>query len=779
MAQNNTLKEAIRSAIKQNGNNEITGALLQQVLLSMVNSLGVGYMYMGMATPATNPGTPDQNVFYFAIEAGTYSNFGGIVLSGQELAILCWDGEWHLDTIAAAGQSGLFIPGTGTNSIQQKETGAVAMSEASFATGVATHSGTKGFKWTSWDKASLTFTLEKALPKAISNNAWLSIVNDSHYDKCCQVDGNVSAGSATIRVKTSPFDTKVSGDTGYDAYTIMVVDDPTIGDIDLGQTAHAEGGNTKALQMFSHAEGYGTEALGQYSHAEGRENKAVYAAHAEGRGTEAMGNYAHTEGQTTKAYGGKSHAEGTQTETYANNSHTEGFRSIIKDGAGAHAEGYGNVIDITENTSVTTTTATGQSIGAHAEGVSNKAAGIGAHAEGRGNTVNEEAAHVEGKNNMASGRASHAEGFTTRAGNLEAPTEQTTATEGWFAHAEGNSTLAKGSASHAEGAGTKALARAAHAEGRHSIALGNYSHAEGFDTMAGKPTDDVPQPTTIANTTEGFFAHAEGHHTLASGNSSHAEGKDTEASGNSSHAEGASTVASGYRSHAEGDSTTASGSTSHAEGTRTVASGNSSHAEGSNTDSSGNHSHTEGTHTITYNLSEHAEGHYNKSNKASGTYGNAGNTQHSVGIGTSATDRKNAFEVMQNGDIYVIGLGGYNGINPTSAHTLQKLINNMGFVMMNGGVAYETSGQAETEAATSVYAGNPLITVMSYWYNGPQRGVGNGKIEQSIYLANTVYECRQILVLGGVTYKRVITLGDFNLATNTFPIVTVGAWAQQ
>ncbi len=248
-------------------------------------------------------------------------------------------GKWRdIKDVDPEYEAQLWEAGSGENSIQQKGTDAVATSEASIAMGVATHSGTKGFRWTSWDKASLTFTLEKALSKAISNNAWLSIVNDSHYDKCCQVDGNISVGSTTIKVKTSPFDTKASGDTGYDAYTIMVVDDPTIGDIDLGQTAHAEGGNTKALQMFSHAEGYGTEALGQYSHAEGRENKAVYAAHAEGRGTEAIGSYSHTEGRGTIAEGVVSHAEGDETKAKGAYSHTEGS-STETNNAYEHAEG--------------------------------------------------------------------------------------------------------------------------------------------------------------------------------------------------------------------------------------------------------------------------------------------------------------------------------------------------------------------------------------------------------------------------------------------------------
>ena len=93
MADYALLKSDIQQYIKQNGNNEITGALLQQELLAMVNSLGAGYQYMGCATPATNPGTPDQNVFYFAGTAGTYTNFGGLVVE-NEAAILKYNGSW-------------------------------------------------------------------------------------------------------------------------------------------------------------------------------------------------------------------------------------------------------------------------------------------------------------------------------------------------------------------------------------------------------------------------------------------------------------------------------------------------------------------------------------------------------------------------------------------------------------------------------------------------------------------------------------------------------------
>lgn len=98
MANYATLKSAIQQVIKTNGNNEITGALLQQSLLAMINSLGGYYQFAGVATPSTNPGTPDQNVFYLASTAGTYSNFGSIVIAENEAAILKYNGTWSKDS---------------------------------------------------------------------------------------------------------------------------------------------------------------------------------------------------------------------------------------------------------------------------------------------------------------------------------------------------------------------------------------------------------------------------------------------------------------------------------------------------------------------------------------------------------------------------------------------------------------------------------------------------------------------------------------------------------
>lgn len=70
------LKAAIKQAIKQNGNQEITGNLLQSALLNIVNTLGADYKFLGFAMPSTVPPTSEEGrLFYFASKAGEYINF--------------------------------------------------------------------------------------------------------------------------------------------------------------------------------------------------------------------------------------------------------------------------------------------------------------------------------------------------------------------------------------------------------------------------------------------------------------------------------------------------------------------------------------------------------------------------------------------------------------------------------------------------------------------------------------------------------------------------------
>ena len=94
MANYATLKAAIQQVIKTNGNEEITGNILQQVLVAIVNSFVDYYIFAGVAEPSTNPGTPDQNIFYLAATPGQYPNFGATV-ENAELAVFCYNGSWQ------------------------------------------------------------------------------------------------------------------------------------------------------------------------------------------------------------------------------------------------------------------------------------------------------------------------------------------------------------------------------------------------------------------------------------------------------------------------------------------------------------------------------------------------------------------------------------------------------------------------------------------------------------------------------------------------------------
>lgn len=92
MANWTILKAAIANVIKTNGNQEITGQVLQNVLNNIVSSIGENATFANIATPSTNPGTPDGPVFYLATQSGTYSNFGGAIVE-NEAAILLYNGS--------------------------------------------------------------------------------------------------------------------------------------------------------------------------------------------------------------------------------------------------------------------------------------------------------------------------------------------------------------------------------------------------------------------------------------------------------------------------------------------------------------------------------------------------------------------------------------------------------------------------------------------------------------------------------------------------------------
>ncbi len=74
-----------------------------------------GYLFKGVAVPSTNPGAPDQNVFYIA-GAGTYQNFGGLTVPDGYIGLLEYNGSWAVETLQAGDVNAVkFVAQTLTN----------------------------------------------------------------------------------------------------------------------------------------------------------------------------------------------------------------------------------------------------------------------------------------------------------------------------------------------------------------------------------------------------------------------------------------------------------------------------------------------------------------------------------------------------------------------------------------------------------------------------------------------------------------------------------------
>lgn len=93
------IKNYIQSIVRANGNEEITGTNMQQVLLQMVDIVG-SPEFRGVASPGTNPGVPVGPAIYITAIPGTYISFGNLQVAQGELALLKWTGVvWQKQTI--------------------------------------------------------------------------------------------------------------------------------------------------------------------------------------------------------------------------------------------------------------------------------------------------------------------------------------------------------------------------------------------------------------------------------------------------------------------------------------------------------------------------------------------------------------------------------------------------------------------------------------------------------------------------------------------------------
>nr|UVY20215.1 MAG: hypothetical protein [Bacteriophage sp.] len=354
------IKESIKAVIKENGNYEITGNVLQAVLLSMVDTLGPEYQFLGIATKSTVPVVVEGNSFYITAEVGTYTNFknsGNTTITVNQLGILTSTNgtAWNFTPIFIGVSKG----------------GGEVFNDYDNNTAVGNNSHAEG----SQTKAVGNYSHAEGLRTNASG------VNSHAEGQETEAVGDYSHAEG--------FQTHANKNNSHAEGRITVAD---------GGASHAEGGETQAVGDYSHAEGFQTHANKNNSHAEGRITVADGdASHAEGSETRASGDYSHAEGQKTVASGLNSHTEGYNTKATKSNSHAEGFQSSAL-GLNSHAEGQlTNASGI--NSHAEGTNARALDINAHAEGQGTTAGAANAHAEGQGTVTTEVGGHVAGKYN--------------------------------------------------------------------------------------------------------------------------------------------------------------------------------------------------------------------------------------------------------------------------------------------------------------------------------------------------------------------------------------------
>lgn len=415
------IKESIKAVIKENGNYEITGNVLQTVLLSMVDTLGPEYQFLGIATKSTVPVVVEGNSFYITVEVGTYTNFknsGNTAITVNQLGILTSTNGtvWNFTPIFIGVSKG-------NGEVFNDYTNNTADGDNSHAEGIKTKSS-GNYSHTEGDTTQA---------KGVASHA----------------EGQHTTASG-IGAHAEGADTQA-----------------------LGGSSHAEGQLTNATASNSHAEGNSTVASGVNSHTEGYNTKATKSnSHAEGNSTESNGLSSHTEGTNTLAEGDNSHAEGNGGTATGTNSHVEGLETNTE-GANSHAEGHQSGA-FGDNSHAEGQLNNARGVNSHAEGQETEAVGVNSHAEGFQTHANKNNSHAEGRVTVADGVASHAEGGKTQASGDYSHAEGTSTRALYInAHAEGQDTMAGAANAHAEGQGTVTVEVGGHVAGKYNAVVAN------------------------------------------------------------------------------------------------------------------------------------------------------------------------------------------------------------------------------------------------------------------------------------------------------------------
>lgn len=242
------IKESIKAVIKENGNYEITGNVLQTVLLSMVDTLGPEYQFLGIATKSTVPVVVEGNSFYITTEVGTYTNFKN---SGN--------------TTITVNQLGLLTSTNGT-----------AWNFTPIFIGVSKGGGEVFNDYANNTAPGVNSHAEGAKTKAVGNNSHAEGLQTHANKDNSHAEGRITVADG-VASHAEGGETQASGDYSHAEGQKTVAS---------GSSSHTEGYNTKATNSNSHAEGKKTEASGDNSHAEGDSTVASgINSHAEGQGT--------------------------------------------------------------------------------------------------------------------------------------------------------------------------------------------------------------------------------------------------------------------------------------------------------------------------------------------------------------------------------------------------------------------------------------------------------------------------------------------------------------
>lgn len=493
-----------------------------------------------------------------------------------------------------------------------------------------------------------------------------SAIKDKSRNKTQEaINGDVEAAIADISNQLEDKPIVKTEDNGY-----------TIGEYAGAMATDAIGlGAGQAFGSYSLAEGYGSATFGQGSHAEGQSVASGAVAHAEGANTYSWAVAAHVEGYKTVSMWNYAHAEGSNVLASGLAAHAEGFgfvdNSKITPAKRFHLIVYNDRIEFKNDEGISIHDILKQPV-LMLESDSGEATLVMPLEVIDYNSVTnvvrlrDESLYMEGDYALLQSYKSE-EGTTITCAILKS------GAQGNFSHVEGNNTRALDDGAHAEGIKTKAIGLGSHAEGNNSD--------ERFEVIVADDTvmsDSSSQDTTVTlNSFTGSLPDSANFNNIALGI----------AIARISYFEYDTTYHIFLRVKGVGgdDGTRApyivfayaeetSGCTIPAGSAIEIyysgALGAASHVEGYNTAAAGEASHAEGYYTQTTNASEHAEGTYNLStpNKTLSSLG--------IGSGSGQTPRMNAYEVDLQGNVYIKGIGGYDGTNITASgvESVQEVI---------------------------------------------------------------------------------------------------------